>query len=75
MLLSTNSPPMKFFVSLPVALVPFQLVEISIAFARAVGESLVDHELAEAVAYVRPTRKRVGRGSLGEGMVGRSHGR
>ena len=41
---------MKFFVCLPVVLVPFQLVESSSAFARAVGESLTDHEFPEAVA-------------------------
>jgi len=34
-LLSTNSPPMKFFVAPPVALVPFQLADISSARGRA----------------------------------------
>lgn len=62
---------MKFFVFSPVALVPFQLAESSSAFARAVGESALNggRTTAAVVVYVRPTRKRVGRGSLGDGIV------
>lgn len=58
--LSTNSPPMKFFVLPPVALVPFHSAEISSALARAVAESALrgGRVVIVAVAYVRRTKAR-----------------
>lgn len=55
--LSTNSPPMKFFVFPPDALVPFHCVDICSALARAVAESaLRGGRDVTVVAYVRAAR-------------------
>lgn len=62
-LLSTNSPPIKFLVFPPLALVPFHCEEICSAFARAVWLSALSGGL-EAVANDRLRCKWLERGNL-----------
>ena len=52
-LLSTNSPPTKFLVFPPLALVPFHSAEICSAFARAVELSALRGALGATVARER----------------------
>ncbi len=63
-LLSTNSPPMKFLVFAPVALVPFQSWEIFSAFDFAVALSPLRAGRDAAVAIARTPRSWAGKGGM-----------